>query len=138
MKLKVRILTPDGIMFDRDDVDEVILPTSTGQIGILPQHTNLLTGLIIGVLRMRIDETWIPFISLGGTASIADNSIQIMLTMVEEISTLTIEEATKELDSCRKELENTQTKKEKLGAEQNYQKAYARVQGIIFMNSINK
>jgi len=138
MTLKVRILTPDGIMFDRDDVDEVILPTSTGQIGILPQHTNLLTGLIIGVLRMRIEETWIPFISLGGTASISNNSIQVMLTMIEEISTLTIEEATKELDACRKELENTQTKKEKLGAEQNYQKAYARVQGIIFMNSITK
>jgi len=135
MKLNVRILTPDGVMFDRNDVDEVILPTSTGQIGILPQHAPLLTGIVIGVLRMRVENSWAPFIALGGTASIANNTIQIMLTMIEDIPTLSLEEATQELELCRKELENTKTKKEKLGAEQIYQKAYARVQGISFMNS---
>lgn len=136
MKLNVRVLTPDGVLFDRNDVDEVIVPTSTGQIGILPYHAPLLTGIEIGVLRMRVENNWVPFISLGGTASVISNSIQIMLTMIEEIPDITLETALEELETCRKELENTKTKKEKLGAEQNYQKAYAKVQGISFLNTV--
>lgn len=136
MKLTVRVLTPDGVIFDRNDVDEIIIPTSTGQIGILPQHAPLLTGVVIGVLRIRIDNLWTPFIALGGTASVANNSIQIMLTMIEEIPNINLEEALSQLDLCKKELESTTTTKEKLGAKQNYEKAYARVQGISFINLI--
>ena len=35
------------------DVDEVVLPASDGEIGVLPGHTPLLTTLKIGVMRYR-------------------------------------------------------------------------------------
>lgn len=130
MKLSVRVLTPDGIMFDRSDVNEVIIPTNTGQIGILYNHAPLLTGIVIGVLRMRIEKNWSSFIALGGTASVSENKIQIMVTTIEKIPNISIQEATESLELCRKNLENSKTKREKLSAEQNYQKAYARVQAL--------
>ena len=39
------------------DVDEVVLPASDGEIGVLPGHTPLLTTLRVGTLRYRAGST---------------------------------------------------------------------------------
>jgi F-type H+-transporting ATPase subunit epsilon len=50
MSLNVRVITPDQTVWDAP-ADEVILPSSTGQVGILSDHAPLLTALDIGVMR---------------------------------------------------------------------------------------
>ena len=52
MSLTLRVLAPDQSVFD-GNADEVILPSTTGQLGILPGHVSLLTAIDIGVLRDR-------------------------------------------------------------------------------------
>mgnify|MGYP006222962145 CR=1 FL=1 len=52
MSLTLRVLATDQNVFD-GSADEVILPSTTGQLGILPGHISLLTAIDIGVLRVR-------------------------------------------------------------------------------------
>lgn len=49
--LRLEIVTPEAKAYS-DDVDMVTVPGSEGEIGILPQHVPLLTGLKPGELRV--------------------------------------------------------------------------------------
>ncbi|HYH06720.1 MAG TPA: ATP synthase F1 subunit epsilon [Thermoanaerobaculia bacterium] len=51
-KLSLTIVTRERKIVDTQ-VDEVILPASDGEIGVLPGHTPLLATLRIGALRYR-------------------------------------------------------------------------------------
>jgi F-type H+-transporting ATPase subunit epsilon len=47
MKMKLEIVTPDGIAFS-EDVDMVTLPGVAGQMGVLPEHVRLITQVVPG------------------------------------------------------------------------------------------
>ena len=74
MTLKIRVIAPDRTVWNAD-AEEVILPSSTGQLGILTGHIPLLTALDIGVMRVRIEKDWIPIVLLGGFAEVENNDI---------------------------------------------------------------
>jgi len=57
MSLNVRVITPDKVVYDAN-AEELILPSSTGQIGILTGHAPLLTALDIGVMRLKTEASW--------------------------------------------------------------------------------
>jgi len=51
MPLTLEIVTPEGRVYS-DSVDSVVLPTTSGEVGILPGHIPLLTQLSAGELRV--------------------------------------------------------------------------------------
>ena len=51
-KLTLEIVTPDRSLL-REEVDEVVVPGTEGELGILPGHTPLLSTLKIGELWYR-------------------------------------------------------------------------------------
>jgi F-type H+-transporting ATPase subunit epsilon len=51
-KLTLEIVTPDRALL-REEVDEVVVPGSEGEFGVLPGHTPLLSTLKIGELWYR-------------------------------------------------------------------------------------
>ena len=67
MTLHLQVLTSNGVIWN-SEAQEVILSTNSGQIGILPNHAPLLTGLDIGVLKARIDNKLTALAVLGGFA----------------------------------------------------------------------
>ena len=70
MALHISIIAPDRTVWD-SDAEEVILPSSTGQLGILRGHAHLLTALDIGVMRVRTDKDWTPIVLMGGFARVS-------------------------------------------------------------------
>ena len=50
--IKLEIVTPDAKIFS-DDVDMVTLTGTEGEMGILPQHMPLMTGLVAGEIIAR-------------------------------------------------------------------------------------
>lgn len=51
-KLTLEIVTPDRALI-REEVDEVVVPGSEGELGVLPGHTPLLSSLKVGELWYR-------------------------------------------------------------------------------------
>jgi len=82
MTLNLRVLAPDQSVFD-GPVDEVILPSTTGQLGVLTGHVSMLTALDSGVLRLREGADWTSIALLGGFAEVEDNQVTVLVNGAE-------------------------------------------------------
>ncbi|MCP9928067.1 ATP synthase F1 subunit epsilon [Cyanobium sp. CH-040] len=78
MTLTLRVLAPDQSVFD-GSADEVILPCTTGQVGILPGHISLLTALETGVMRLRDRGEWKTIALLGGFAEVEADEVTVLV-----------------------------------------------------------
>ena len=82
MSLTLRVLTPDQSVYD-DSAEEVILPSTTGQVGILPGHVTMLAALETGVMRLRKDKAWTTIALLGGFAEVEADEITVLVNGAE-------------------------------------------------------
>ena len=83
MALTVRVVAPDKTVWD-SPAEEVILPSTTGQLGILSGHAPLLTALDIGVMRVRPDKEWVAIALMGGFAEVENNEVTILVNGAEK------------------------------------------------------
>jgi|TARA_B110000971_G_scaffold65087_1_gene66655 F-type H+-transporting ATPase subunit epsilon len=132
MSLKIRVITPDRIVWNTSG-DEVVLPSTTGQLGILTSHIPLMTSLEIGTLRVKVGENWKPIIVLGGFAEVLDDEITVLVNGVEEVIDGDLITAKSALEKAAMQLENAQTDKEKIEASQNLKRVAARAQAITYL-----
>nr|QHO64166.1 ATP synthase CF1 subunit epsilon [Lympha mucosa] len=133
MTLNIRVIAPDRTVWDAN-AEEVILPSSTGQLGILTGHIPLLTALDIGVMRVRIDKEWVPIVLLGGFAEVDNNKIIILVNGAEETGDIDINIAQKNLEEATSKLAEAISTKDKIEVTQNLRKARARLQAIATIN----
>lgn len=92
MTLTVRVVAPDKTVWD-SNAEEIILPSTTGQLGILTGHAPLLTALDIGVMRVRQDKNWVPIALMGGFAEVENNEVTILVNGAERSDAINLEEA---------------------------------------------
>jgi F-type H+-transporting ATPase subunit epsilon len=130
MTLSVKVITPDKTVWD-DQVEEVILPSTTGQLGILTGHAPLLTALEIGVLRVRPDKEWKAIALMGGFAEVENNEIKILVNGAELGDGIDLDTARSEYQAAQSRLDqvgNSDDRQEKIQAESSMKKARARFQ----------
>jgi len=129
MSLNVRVITPDKVVWDAM-ADELILPSSTGQIGILTDHAPLLTALDIGVMRLKTDAGWTSIVLMEGFAEVEDNKFTILCNGAEEGSSIDLKTAQEELEKVTLLVDEATTKKEKIEATLELRKSKARLQAV--------
>jgi len=129
MSLNVRVITPDKVVWDAM-AEELILPSSTGQLGILTDHAPLLTALDIGVMRLKSDAGWTSIVLMEGFAEVEDNKVTILCNGAEEGSTIELKSAQEELEKVTLLVDEATTKKEKIEATIELRKAKARLQAV--------
>ena len=129
MSLNVRVITPDKVVWDAM-VEELILPSSTGQLGVLTDHAPLLTALDIGVMRLKADAGWTSIVLMEGFAEVEDNKVTILCNGAEEGSSIDLKTAQDELEKVTLLVDEATTKKEKLEATIELRKSKARLQAV--------
>nr|YP_011007617.1 ATP synthase CF1, subunit epsilon [Syringoderma abyssicola]WAM65046.1 ATP synthase CF1, subunit epsilon [Syringoderma abyssicola] len=134
MSLNIRVIAPDGLIWDTT-ADEVVLPSLTGQLGVLTGHAPLITALEIGILRIKVDSSWTPIIVLGGFAVVKNDGIIVLISGVEEIKKKDYDQAKKILAEATKALDLAKTTKEKIEASQDIKIASSRLQAFQFLDS---
>ena len=97
MSLNVCVITPDRVVWDAT-ADELILPSSTCQLGILSDHAPLLTALDIGVMRLKTDGNWMSIVLMEGFAEVENNKVTILCNGAEEGSSIDRTSAESELE----------------------------------------
>jgi len=127
MRLQICILTPGGI-FQSEDADELILPTNTGQIGVLSGHAPLITALDIGPMIVRRNTKWTALALIGGFALVQENKVTILVNEAEDSSTIEIQRAEKALEDATNRLNQVMEEKEKVEATLSFKRARARYQ----------
>jgi F-type H+-transporting ATPase subunit epsilon len=76
-KISLTIVTRERKIIDTQ-VDEVILPASDGEIGILPGHTPLLASLGIGQIRYRSGNTTTRLVISWGFAEVLPDRVIVL------------------------------------------------------------
>jgi F-type H+-transporting ATPase subunit epsilon len=132
MTLHVRVIAPDQVVWDQQ-AQEVILPSGTGQLGILTDHAPLLTTLDIGVMRVRPGKEWLNIAVMGGFAEVDNNEIKVLVNSAQLASDIDPQQARKEYDEAQKAIEEATAKDDrprKVRAIQALRKARARLQAV--------
>ncbi|XQQ04997.1 MAG: ATP synthase F1 subunit epsilon [Leptolyngbya sp. IPPAS B-1204] len=130
MPLTVRVVAPDKTVWDAA-AEEVILPSTTGQLGVLPGHAPLLTALDVGVMRVRANREWLAIALMGGFAEVENDEVTILVNAAERGDAINLEEArTAYTEAMRKfdQVEGGDNRQAKLQAERSMRRARARFQ----------
>ncbi len=132
MSLVVRVVAPDKTVWD-DEAEEVILPSTTGQLGILGGHAPLLTALDTGVLRVRSTEgskEWISIALMGGFAEVEADEVIILVNGAERGDSIDQTEAAKAYEEAQTTADGVSSEDRKafMQATQALKKARARLQ----------
>lgn len=92
MTLQCDIVTQDRLLYS-GEVDAVIAPSTEGQIGILSDHTPLVTTLDIGVLIVRKDGEEEVFTIAGGVLEVSGNIVTVLADVGERLDEIDLERA---------------------------------------------
>ena len=96
MKLQFEITTPERTVY-KEEIDSVTIPTSTGEITVLPNHIPLVSKLVPGELKVRRGSDEVFMAVSGGFIEVRHNNQVIILAdtaeRAEEIDAAKAEEA---------------------------------------------
>jgi F-type H+-transporting ATPase subunit epsilon len=129
MSLQVCIMTPDRIFWN-DQAEEIILPTNTGQMGVLSNHAPLITALDIGVMLIRTKKNWISLALMGGFALVKQNQITVLVNEAESSETIEAEQAESAFNESKTQLDQADGQKQKVEANFVFKRARARYQVV--------
>jgi F-type H+-transporting ATPase subunit epsilon len=109
MSLTVRVITPDNTVWD-STAEEVVLPSTTGQLGILSGHAPLLSALDVGVMRLRPQKDWLSIAIAGGFAEVEENEVTILVNSAERGDDIDSEQARQSYEEAQARLEKAKGK----------------------------
>ena len=126
--IHLQIITPEKTVFD-DEVDQVSLPTQSGQITILPHHSSLITLIEPGEMAYKKHSKDTHLAAGFGFAQIGQNNVKVLVDLAAHEEEL--EE--KAIEAAKREAEEALAKKHELSEEEyayaaaNLQKALAQL-----------
>jgi F-type H+-transporting ATPase subunit epsilon len=107
MSIKLEIVTPEKTVYS-ELVDSVVLPTTSGEIGILPGHIPLITELMAGELAVT-KEGALDLLAVDiGFAQVIGDTVSVLTEAavdIEDIDLGAAEEAQRRAEQALKEAE---------------------------------
>lgn len=102
----VDILTPSKIVAKDLPASSILIPTSLGQINVLPEHTHIVTALSTGEMSVFGDEKDVDrhFTITHGTCKVLKEKVIILATCAEEMHEIDKSRAEKALKNAEDRL----------------------------------
>lgn len=75
---QLKILTLKGAIF-AGEVDSVNIPTPTGEVGVLTDHEDYISSIVIGEIKISINGVNEIILAKGGFVKIEKNLVHILL-----------------------------------------------------------
>jgi F-type H+-transporting ATPase subunit epsilon len=91
-KIMLELVTPERLLVS-EEVDEIIAPGYEGEFGVLPEHTQYLAILSIGVLRYRKGDEVRKVAVGGGFAEVAPDRVVILADVAEKAEEIDVDRA---------------------------------------------
>jgi len=90
--IRLELVTPERLLVS-EGVDEVIAPGYEGEFGVLPEHTQFLAILRIGLLRYRMRDEVRKIAVGGGFAEVTPERVVIMADVAEKAEEIDVDRA---------------------------------------------
>ena len=92
MTIHCDIVSQDRKVFE-GEVDMVVLPGSEGVMGVLPNHTPLLTTLQYGIITVRANQEEMYFTVAGGVVEIQPDQVTVLADAAENVAEIDVKRA---------------------------------------------
>lgn len=106
----VDILTPSKIIAKNIPAESLLIPTVSGQINVLENHTHIVSKLSTGVLTVFGGPDYADrnFVVSSGVCKILENKVVILANTAEESMDVNVERARLSLQNAEEKLKNTE------------------------------
>lgn len=91
-KIQLEIVTPERLLLS-EPVDEVILPSVEGSMGVRPGHAPLMARLDIGELAYNVGGRWRYMALSGGYAEVLRDAVRVLAETCEPAEEIDIARA---------------------------------------------
>ncbi|MBM4437505.1 MAG: F0F1 ATP synthase subunit epsilon [Actinobacteria bacterium] len=102
--LSLRVVTPEREVLHAEEVDIVLAPGVGGQLGILPRHAPLITGLAPGTLMARQGGELTTISIAGGFLQVMDNDVTVLADASERAHEIDLARAQRARDRAVQEM----------------------------------
>ena len=110
--LKLEIISPKEKVFSTE-AKQVVLPTESGEIGLLTGHIPMVTQLELGALKVINDSSQEIFAIKGGFAQLVSDTISILTDEAVATSDLEATEIEQSINAVEKKLADSESASEK-------------------------
>ena len=101
----LKIVTPDGVRFD-GQAEELIVRTTTGDLGILAKHINCVSPLGMGRATVVVDGERRYAACIGGMVSVVDGVVSLVPTTFEWAEEIDVSRAERSMERAQTVLDN--------------------------------
>lgn len=126
-KITLEIITPEKLAL-RETVDEVIVPGANGELGILPEHTPLISQVKTGVLTYRQGNDRKQVHVSGGFAEVLPDKVSILSDVAERPEEISLERAQRARERAERRLGAREDGTDFQRAELKLERALVRIQ----------
>jgi len=126
-KIKLEVLTPERLVLSAS-VDEVVIPGLNGELGILPNHTALISQLKTGILTYRSGSDKRLLHVSGGFAEVLPDQVSVLSDVAERSEEIDLERARRALERAEKRIAQNGDDVDFAQAELKLQRAMIRIQ----------
>jgi F-type H+-transporting ATPase subunit epsilon len=102
-KLNLEVITPERLVL-RESVDEVVVPGLGGELGILPEHTPLISQLQTGVLTYRQGGTSRQMHVSGGFVEVQPDRVSVLSDVAERPEDIDLDRAERAKERAERRL----------------------------------
>jgi F-type H+-transporting ATPase subunit epsilon len=126
-KLNLEVITPEKLAL-REQADEVVVPGLGGELGILPDHTPLISQLQTGVLSYRQGAEKKQMHVSGGFVEVTSDRVSVLSDVAEKPEEIDVERARRALERAERRLASRGDDIDFRRAELKLQRAMIRIQ----------
>lgn len=102
--IKLEIVSPEKVVYTAD-INMLIVRSTAGELGILPHHAPLVTGLVPHAMRIKIDGTESLIAVAGGFMEVQPEKITVLASAAELPVEIDVLRAQKAYDRAKQRLE---------------------------------
>ncbi|GAO99172.1 F0F1 ATP synthase subunit epsilon [Fructobacillus ficulneus] len=99
--ITVKIVTPEGQVYDQDQVEIAVINTQGGQLGVMAGHEPILAAMAIDELLVKKDDVSKSLAVNGGVAEFSNNLLTVIADSAEVADNIDVDRA----ESARKRAE---------------------------------
>lgn len=124
---KIKVVTYEEKVLEQE-AEFVLVRTTEGDMGILPNHSPFIAGLSTGEMKIRLNGKEEKYFVSEGLLEISNNVVTIIATEAIPADQLDVERAKKEVEELKAKLAKMQEDKDIFLTQKNLHKALMKVQ----------
>jgi F-type H+-transporting ATPase subunit epsilon len=102
-QLFCRVITPEEVIYD-GEADLVIARIADGDLGVLVDHSPLVSTVEIGEVRIREDDEQLVYATSDGFFKVSENLVQVLVEEAVSAEEIDVDEAENRVEQAEREL----------------------------------